>query len=153
TPAEAPARIEALIEQRKNLERELSQARRAAVTAGRDQVGGDDGLTDVGGVPYYARRLDGVPPRDLRGLADDLKRKFGSAVVALVAVNDGKAALMVAVTDNLTDRHSAIDLVRVGALALGGKGGGGRPDMAQAGGPDGAKTDAAFDAIEGALAR
>jgi len=151
TPAEAPARIEALIEQRKNLERELSQARRAAVTAGRDQVGGDDGLTDVGGVPYYARRLDGVPPRDLRGLADDLKRKFGSAVVALVAVNDGKAALMVAVTDNLTDRHSAIDLVRVGALALGGKGGGGRPDMAQAGGPEGEKAAAALAAIEKAI--
>ncbi len=95
--------------------------------------------------------LDGVPPKELRGLADDLKNKYGSAVVALVAVNDGKAALMVAVTDNLTDRLSAVELVRVGAEALGGKGGGGRPDMAQAGGPEGARADAALDAIRHAI--
>ena len=132
--------------------RELSEARRAALTIGGDgRGGGDDCLTEVGGVPYYARRLDGVAPGDLRGLADDLKRKYGSAVVALVAVNDGKAALTVAVTDDLTDRHSAVELVRVGALALGGKGGGGRPDMAQAGGPEGGQADAALDAIERAL--
>ncbi len=80
-----------------------------------------------------------------------MKNKYGSAVVALVAVNDGKAALMVAVTDNLTDRLSAVELVRVGAEALGGKGGGGRPDMAQAGGPEGAQADAALDAIKHAI--
>ena len=119
--------------------------------AGKDQGGGGDSLTDVGGVPYYARRLDGIPPKDLRGLADDLKNKYGSAVVALVAVNDGKAALMVAVTDDLTGRLNAIELVRVGAEALGGKGGGGRPDMAQAGGPAGNNADAALNAIKHAI--
>ncbi len=152
TAAEVPARIEALIEQRKKLERELTEARRVAVTAGKSgDSGADEVLRDAGGVPYYARRLDGIPAKELRGLADDLKKKLGSAVIALVTVNDGKAALMVAVTDDLTDRISAVDLVRVGAAPLGGKGGGGRPDMAQAGGPDGGQADAALDAIERAI--
>ena len=87
----------------------------------------------------------------MRGLADDLKNQLGSGVVALIAVNEGKAALVVAVTDDLTERFSAVDLVRAGAEVLGGKGGGGRPDMAQAGGPDGAKADDAFDAIAKAI--
>ena len=156
TAAEVPARIEALIEQRKKLERDLTEARRAAVMAGKDRGGGDNGadeaLRDAGGIPYYARRLDGIPAKELRGLADDLKTRLGSAVIALVAVNDGKAALMVAVTNDLTDRLSAVDLVRAGAAPLGGKGGGGRPDMAQAGGPEGEQADAALDAIERAIA-
>ena len=152
TAAEVPARIEALIEQRKKLERELTAARRAAVTAGKSgDSGADEVLRDAGGVAYYARRLDGMPAKELRGLADDLKKKLGSAVIALVTVNDAKAALMVAVTDDLTDRISAVDLVRVGAAPLGGKGGGGRPDMAQAGGPKGDQADAALDAIERAI--
>ena len=155
TAAEVPARIEALIEQRKKLEREFTEARRASVMANNEQTSGDggtdDALRDAGGVPYYARRLDAIPAKELRGLADDLKSKLGSAVIALVTVNDGKAALMVAVTDDLIDRISAVDLVRVGAEALGGKGGGGRPDMAQAGGPDGGQADAALDAIERAI--
>ena len=154
TPAEVPARIEALIEQRGKLERELIEARRAAITAGRHDGGdsGDEALRDAGGVKYYARRLDGISPKELRGFADDLKTKFGSAVIALIAVNDGKAALMVAVTDDLLGRLNAVDLVRVGAEARGGKGGGGRPGMAQAGGPEGDKADAALDAIERAIA-
>ena len=84
-------------------------------------------------------------------MADQLKGQVGSGVVALVAVNDGKASIVVGVTDDLTERLSAVDLVRAGSQALGGKGGGGRPDMAQAGGPDGAKADAALSAIEEAL--
>ena len=83
--------------------------------------------------------VDGVSPKDLKGLADDAKAKIGSGVVAFVAAADGKASLVVGVTDDLTSTISAVDLVRLGAEALGGKGGGGRPDMAQAGGPDGTR--------------
>jgi alanyl-tRNA synthetase len=149
-PAELGARIDALVEQRKTLERDLAEARRKLVT-GAQSSGGDDGLRDAGGVKLSARLLEGTAPKDLRGLADDLKKQLGSGVVALIAVNEGKAALVVAVTDDLTERFSAVDLVRAGAEVLGGKGGGGRPDMAQAGGPDGAKADDAFDAIETAI--
>ena len=94
------------------------------------------------------RVVEGVAAKDLKGLADDAKAKIGSGVVAFVAVADGKASLVVGVTDDLKDRISAVDLVRLGAEALGGKGGGGRPDMAQAGGPDGTKAGAALAAIE-----
>jgi alanyl-tRNA synthetase len=94
------------------------------------------------------RSVEGVSPKDLKGLADDAKAKLGSGVVAFVAAADGKASLVVGVTDDLTARISAVDLVRLGAEALGGKGGGGRPDMAQAGGPDAGKAQAALAAIE-----
>ena len=98
------------------------------------------------------RRVDGVEMKDLKGLADDAKAQLGSAVIALVNVGeDGKAGLVVAVTDDLTKRFNAVELVRVGSEALGGKGGGGRPDMAQAGGPDGTKADTALEAIAGVL--
>ncbi len=93
------------------------------------------------------RVVEGVAPKDLKGLADDAKAKLGSGVVAFVAVADGRASLVVGVTDDLKSRISAIDLVRVGAESLGGKGGGGRPDMAQAGGPDGARAADALEAI------
>ena len=94
-----------------------------------------------------ARVLDGVAPKDLRGLVDAAKKKLGAGVAAYVGVNEGKAALAVGVTDDLKDRLSAVDLVRVGAEAIGGKGGGGRPDMAQAGGPDGGNAAKAIEAI------
>ncbi len=84
-------------------------------------------------------------------MADDLKARIGTGVVAIAAVNDGKASLVVAVTDDLTDRFDAVRFVRIGAEALGGKGGGGRPDMAQAGGPEGNKADEALSAIERAV--
>ena len=102
---------------------------------------------------FAARVLEDVPPKDLKPMADDMKKQVGSGVVALIAINEGKASLVVGVTGDLTERISAIDLVRAGSEAVGGKGGGGRPDMAQAGGPDGAKADAALSAIEGALER
>ncbi|HEX9769268.1 MAG TPA: alanine--tRNA ligase-related protein, partial [Kiloniellales bacterium] len=148
-PDALPARIEALVEDRKRLERELSDLRRKLATGG-----GDDGPKerDVGGVKFAARLLSDVPPRDLKPMADALKTRVGSGVVALVSVVDGKASLVVGVTDDLTGRVSAVDLVRAGSAALGGKGGGGRPDMAQAGGPDGAAAQAALNAIEERLA-
>ncbi len=106
----------------------------------------------MGGIAFSPRLLDDVPAADLKGLADDLKAQVGSGVVALGSVNDGKASLVVGVTDDLTDRVDAVKLVRAGSAAVGGRGGGGRPDMAQAGGPDGASIGDAMAAIESALA-
>ncbi|MCH8112789.1 MAG: alanine--tRNA ligase [Proteobacteria bacterium] len=149
SPAELSARVAGLLEERKRLEKDLAAARRALATGG----GESDGATvrDVGGIKFSGRRLDGVPPKDLRGLADEARKKIGSGVVAIATVNEGKAAIVVAVSEDLTGRCSAVDLVRTAASVVGGKGGGGRPDMAQAGGPDGAKADAALAAIEESL--
>jgi len=155
TPADLPERIGALLEERKKLERDLSQARQALALG---SVGGGgagdsgDGSKDIAGIAFSGRCLDGVPAKELRGMVDAAKKKLGSGVVAFIGVNDGKAALTIGVTDDLTDRLSAVDLVRVGAAAVGGKGGGGRPDMAQAGGPDGNAADTAIAAIEEAIA-
>ncbi|MEE8275653.1 MAG: alanine--tRNA ligase [Alphaproteobacteria bacterium] len=153
-PAELPARVAALLDERRRLARELADARRRLALAG--GKGGDaeaEFAKNVGGVKYAGLRLDGVPPKDLRGMADDLKAKIGSGVVAVCAVNQGKAALVVAVTGDLTDRFNAVDLVRIGAAALGGEGGGGRPDMAQAGGPNGSAAEDALKAIERKIAK
>ena len=150
-PADLPERIAALVEERKRLERELTETRRKLATGGGNGAAASPEAREVAGTRYAARLLTDVPAKDLKPMADDLKQQVGSGVVALVAVNDGKASLVVGVTGDLTDRLSAVDLVRAGSEALGGKGGGGRPDMAQAGGPDGAKADAALSAIEEAL--
>jgi alanyl-tRNA synthetase len=150
-PAEVPARIAALVDERKRLERELAEAKRQIGLGGGAKGGGLD-ARDVGGVRLIAKRLDGVNPKDLRGLVDDAKKQIGSGVVALVAVNDGKAAIAVGVTDDLVATLNAVELVKSGAEALGGKGGGGRPDMAQAGGPEGERAEDALKAIEQALA-
>jgi alanyl-tRNA synthetase len=148
-PAELPARVNALMDERRKLERELSEARRAAATGGAKAVQGE--AKDLGGVKFAGRALDNVPAKELKSFADDLKRDIGSGVVAIVASADGKASLVVGVTTDLAGRFNAVDLVRIGAEALGGKGGGGRPDMAQAGGPDASKADAALAAIERAV--
>ncbi len=148
SPAELPARIEALLEDRRRLERELSETRRRLATGGQAAT---QPAKRIDGTAFAGRRVDGVPAKELRGMADDLKKQIGSGVVALVAVDDGKASLVVGVTDDLTDRFDAVALVRQGAAALGGKGGGGRPDMAQAGGPDPAAAQQALDVIERAL--
>ena len=105
----------------------------------------------MNGVTLAARLLDNVPAKELKGMADEIKRQIGSGVVALVAVADGKVSLVVGVTDDLTKRLSAVDLVKVGSAALGGQGGGGRPDMAQAGGPDASRAKDALAAIESAI--
>jgi alanyl-tRNA synthetase len=145
--AELAARVTQLAEERRRLERELADARKQLALAGPAR-GGDDGARKIAGLNAVLRLVEGVSPKDLKGLADEAKTKIGSGVVAFAAVADGKASLVVGVTDDLTKRLSAVDLVKLGAEALGGKGGGGRPDMAQAGGPDGAKAGDALAAIE-----
>jgi alanyl-tRNA synthetase len=153
---ELPARLGTLIDERKRLERDLSEAKKKlAMGGGGSNAAGEsaDGVRKVGDVKLMARAVEGIELKDLRSLADDGKKKLGSGVVAIVGVTgDGKAGIVVGVTNDLVTRFNAIDLARKGAEALGGKGGGGRPDMAQAGGPDGSKADAALAAIEAALA-
>jgi alanyl-tRNA synthetase len=155
TPEDVPARITALMEERKKLERDLSDARKKLAMGGGSAANGSGaaGVREVGDVKLMARAVEGIEMKDLKSLADDGKKQLGSGVVAIVGVTeDGKAGVVVGVTADLTKRYNAVDLVRVASEALGGKGGGGRPDMAQAGGPDGAKADAALAAIEKALA-
>ena len=151
TPVEeAPERLAALIEDKRRLERELAEARRKLAMGG---TGGGDPIRDIGGVKLMARAVSGVEMRDLKSLADEGKKRLGSGVVAIVGVaGDGKAGIVVGVTDDLTPTIDAVSLVRAGAEKLGGKGGGGRRDMAQAGGPDGAQAEAALAAVEAALA-
>jgi len=151
-PADVLARVEALVDERRKLERELADAKRKLAMGG-GQGGSADAVRDVAGVKFLGKAISGVDPKDLKGLADDGKASLGSGVVALIGVaEDGKASAVVAVTPDLTSRFSAVDLVRIASAALGGKGGGGRPDMAQAGGPDGAKADEAIEAVAVALA-
>jgi alanyl-tRNA synthetase len=148
SPAELPARVTQLSDERRRLERELADAKKSLALAGPVRSGEADGAKEISGIKAILRLVEGVSAKDLKGLADDAKSKVGSGVVAFVAVADGKASLVVGVTDDLTTRISAVDLVRLGSEALGGKGGGGRPDMAQAGGPDGARAAEALAAIE-----
>jgi alanyl-tRNA synthetase len=150
--ADLPARAAQLAEERRRLERELSEARKALALAGPSRASGADATKTIAGVKTIMRVLDGVSAKDLKSLADEAKARLGSGVVALLATADGKASLVVGVTDDLTGRISAVDLVRLGAEALGGKGGGGRPDMAQAGGPDASRAAEALTRIERRLA-
>ena len=153
SPDDARTRVMALIEERKRLEKDLAEAKRALALGGggtADVAAADE---DIGGVTFSGQVIAGLDPKELRPLLDQAKNRMGSGVAAICAVNDGKGAFAVAVTDDLTDRLSAVDLVRAGVEALGGKGGGGRADMAQGGGPDGSKADAALDAVRQALAK
>jgi alanyl-tRNA synthetase len=153
---EMPARIASLMDERKKLERELSDARKKLAMGGGASASngsGAAGVREVGNVKLMARAVEGIEMKDLKSLADDGKKQLGSGVVAIVGVTeDGKAGVVVGVTADLTARYNAVDLVRVASEALGGKGGGGRPDMAQAGGPDGSNANAALAAIEKAMA-
>ena len=142
TAGDLALRIEALLEERRQFERELRDLRKQ-VSLG----SGEKTLEslDIGDFAFLPQRLDGTPPRELRPMVDGLKKKLGSGVCAIVTVKDGKAALVVGVSDDLTARISAVNLVRAGAAILGGSGGGGRPDMAQAGGPDGSSLSRMFE--------
>jgi alanyl-tRNA synthetase len=144
------ARLAQVLEERKRLERDLAETRKKLAMGGGG--GSDDGIRTVGDVKLLARAVDGVDIKDLKGLVDEGKKQVGSGVVAIVGVTgEGKAGIVVGVTKDLTERYNAVELVRKGAEALGGKGGGGRPDMAQAGGPDGSKAQAALDAVAAML--
>ncbi|MEQ8750985.1 MAG: DHHA1 domain-containing protein, partial [Amphiplicatus sp.] len=149
--AELPDQVEQREKKIRQLEKEVSELKKRIALGGGSAAPADE-FIDVKGVKFIGKVLDGVAAKDLRGLVDQAKKTLGSGVAAFISVNEGKAALAVGVTDDLKDRLSAVDLVRAGAEAVGGAGGGGRPDMAQAGGPDGAKAPQAIKAIESAIA-
>ena len=146
SPAEVPERVAALIEDRKRLERVVADLRTRLATGGAAAE-----AEDIGGVPFVARNLGDIPARDLKGLAEAIGKPLGSFVVALVSTAEGKASVVVAVSADLTGRFSAVELVRAASAAVGGRGGGGRADLAQAGGPDAGGADAALAAVRGAL--
>ncbi|MCW5698008.1 MAG: alanine--tRNA ligase [Bauldia sp.] len=151
-PDDAVSRVATLVEERRRLERELSEARRQLAMGGGGADAGPEATTSPSGVPILLKVLKNVSPRDLKPLVDQGKKSIGSGVVAFVALDeDQKASLVVGVTEDRVASNNAVDLVRIGAEKLGGKGGGGRPDMAQAGGPDGAAAQAALDAIAAAV--
>ncbi|MFM9828707.1 MAG: alanine--tRNA ligase [Sphingomonas sp.] len=150
-PDEVPARVLALVEERRRLERELADAKRALA------LGGGTGAVpaaseQVGGVAFAAQVVEGLDPKGLRGAVDEMKSRLGNGVALLIAVNDGRASIAVGVTEDVIAAHDAVALLRVGVAALGGQGGGGRPDMAQGGGPDGAAAQAAVAAVRAAIA-
>ncbi len=149
---ELPGRVAALLDERKKLERDLTDAKKKLAMGGGAARDAEDGVRSVGGIKLLARAVTGIEMKDLKSLADEGKKQVGSGVVAIVGVTgEGKAGLVVGVTADLTARFNAVELVKKGAEALGGKGGGGRPDMAQAGGPDGSKAEAALAAVAAAL--
>jgi len=142
SPAEVTERVKALSDEKKKLEQEVANLRKQLVTGG--NTSSNDDVTEINGVKFVGKVLENFPAKDLKSMADDFKKKIGSGVVALIATDEGKASIVVGVTSDLTDKINAVDLVKLGAEALGGKGGGGRADMAQAGG---SKPEAANDAV------
>ncbi|WP_084420122.1 alanine--tRNA ligase [Henriciella litoralis] len=144
-------KVASLSEERRSLERELADTKRKLAMGGGGGAA-PAGPEEINGMKLIARVAEGVGGKDLRGLIDEAKAKMGSGIAVFIGVNEGKAAVAVGVTEDLVGQVSAVDLVRVAAAEVGGKGGGGRPDMAQAGGPDGDKADAALDAVRKALA-
>jgi len=149
SPADLSDRVKAISDERKKMEAEITKLRKEIATGG---TGSSSDIKEISGIKFTAKILSDFPAKDLKPMADDLKTQIGSGVIALIAVNDGKASIVVGVTKDLTANIDAVDLVRVGSEALGGKGGGGRPDMAQAGGPNGNAANDAVSAIEGKLA-
>lgn len=146
-PAELVERVSQLLEDRRRLERQVAELQRKVATGG-----GAAAIEHVAGVSFAARNLGDVPARDLKGMAEAIANDLGSGVVAVVSTAEGKASVVVRVSTDLIGRLNAVELVRAASVALGGRGGGGRPDLAQAGGPDAGAADAALDAIRAALA-
>jgi len=151
SPDEVPARIASLVEERRRLERELAEAKKALAMGGGAAKSEGPAPEQVNGHKFLGQVVEGFDPKGLRTAVDEMKQKLGSGIGALVAVNDGRASVAVGVTDDLTAQLSAVDLVKAAVATLGGQGGGGRPDMAQGGGPDGSKAKEALDAVRGAL--
>ena len=149
SPDEVPARVASLIDERKRLERELAEAKKALALGGGGAGKAETAVEQVAGMGFIGQVIEGLDPKGLRGLVDEMKQKLGSGVAVLVAVNEGRGSVAVGVTDGVP--VSAVDLVKAAVAALGGQGGGGRPDMAQGGGPDGAKAGEAVAAVKAAL--
>ena len=161
TPEDVEARVAALLDERKKLERELAEAKKALALSAVTNISGSTSMKfgasgalseSVNGTPFREKVLYEFDPKGLRSIVDDFKKEQGSGVVAVVSVVDGRGTIAIGVTEDLTAKFSAVDLVKLGVTALGGKGGGGRPDMAQGGGPDGAKAADAIAAVKAALA-
>jgi alanyl-tRNA synthetase len=151
SPDEVPARIAALVDDRRRLERELADAKKALAIGGGAAKTEGPAPEDVNGVKFLGQVLEGFDPKGLRAAVDEMKKRLGSGIAALVAINDGRASVAVGVTDDLVGRFSAVELVKAAVVTLGGQGGGGRPDMAQGGGPDGSKANEAIAAVRDAL--
>jgi alanyl-tRNA synthetase len=152
-PDEVPARIAALVEERRRLERELADAKKQLAMGGGGTKSEGPAPEEVGGYKFLGQVVEGFDPKGLRAAVDDMKKRLGSGIGVLVAVNDGRASVAVGVTDDLAGQVSAVDLIKAAVAALGGQGGGGRPDMAQGGGPEGSKAGEALGAVKDALQR
>ena len=150
-PDEVPARIASLVEDRRRLERELADARKALAMGGGSTKADAATPEDIKGLKFIGQVIEGLDPKSLRSSVDTMKQRVGSGIAALVAVNEGRASVAVGVTDDLAGQVSAVDLVKAAVSTLGGQGGGGRPDMAQGGGPDGSKAQQALEAVKDAL--
>ncbi len=151
SPDEVPARIASLVEERRRLERELADARKQLATGGGTAKSEPAAPEDVNGHKFMGQIVEGFDPKGLRAAVDEMKKRLGSGIGVLVAVNEGRASVAVGVTDDLATQVSAVELVKAAVATLGGQGGGGRPDMAQGGGPDGSKANEALEAVKGAL--
>jgi alanyl-tRNA synthetase len=151
SPDEVPARISALVEDRKRLERELAEAKKQLAMGGGTTKQEGPAPEQVNGHKFLGQVVEGLDPKDLRSTVDEMKKRLGSGIGVLIAVNDGRASVAVGVTDDLAGQVSAVELVKAAVATLGGQGGGGRPDMAQGGGPDGSKANEALDAVRNAL--
>jgi alanyl-tRNA synthetase len=150
-PDDVPARVVALVEERRRLERELAEAKKALALGGGGKADAA-GPEEIGGMNFLAKIIEGLDPKGLRSVVDETKAVIGSGIAMVLAVNDGRASVAIGVTDDLTGRLSAVDLVKRAVATLGGQGGGGRPDMAQGGGPDGSKAAEAVAVVREALA-
>ncbi len=149
TPAEVTTRVQSLLDEKKKLEQEVSNLRRKLASGG--ATAGDE-AKEIGGVKFIGKVLNDFPAKDLKPMADEMKAKIGSGIIALIATEEGKASVVIGVTKDMTDTYNAVELVKIAAEALGGKGGGGRPDMAQAGGTNAGAAGDAIAAIEKKLA-
>ena len=151
-PHKTLARVTALVEERKKLDRDLNEAKKKLALGG-GLGNNNDNISEIGGIKFFGQMVEGIAPKDLKGLVDDAKKSLNSGIAAIAAINeDGKAAIVVGVSEDLTGSYNAVELVKIASAIVGGKGGGGRPDMAQAGGPDGARASEAIEAIKAAIA-
>ena len=147
SPEQVAERVEQLLDDKKQLEREITQLRQKLATSAPAAQSSEQ----IGNINFIGRVLEDIPAKELKSTADTLRQNASSTVICLVAVNDGKATALVCLTDDLTDQMSAVDLVKIASAELGGKGGGGRADMAQAGGPDGSNAQTAIEQVKASL--